>query len=175
MQRQGPQPEREEGRMKTVVVYYSLNGNTAWAAEKIADLLGAETLALVPERPYPARGAAKFLLGGKSAVFQETPLLRPYDFRAEEVRQVIFGFPVWAGNVAPPIRSFLASEGKDLAGKRLAAFVCQSGAGAEKALGRLEACLPSPLAAKLILIDPKDRPSPENEGRIAAFCEACRG
>ena len=45
--------------MKTVVVYYSLNGNTAWAAERIAGLLGAEILALAPEHPYPARGAAR--------------------------------------------------------------------------------------------------------------------
>ena len=35
--------------MKTVVVYFSLNGNTAWAAEKIAAALGAETLALAEQ------------------------------------------------------------------------------------------------------------------------------
>ena len=34
--------------MKTIVVYYSMGGNTQQAAEKIAERLGAELLRLVP-------------------------------------------------------------------------------------------------------------------------------
>ncbi|MBR4692752.1 MAG: NAD(P)H-dependent oxidoreductase [Oscillospiraceae bacterium] len=160
--------------MPTAIVYFSLTGNTAWAAGRIAEALGAETLRLEPEKAYPARGAAKFLLGGKSAVFGEAPPLRPYSFDPDAFDRVIFGFPVWAGRPAPPLRSFLKAEGKALKGKTFAAFACQSGAGGERALRQLEEALGAELKAKLILIDPGDRPSEGNEARIAAFCGACR-
>lgn len=160
--------------MKTVVVYYSLGGNTAWAAGRIAEKLGAELLPVEPKKAYPTRGAAKFLLGGKSAVFEETPALKPCAPLPEDAELVVFGFPVWAGNVAPPIRSFLKEYGESLKGKTFAAFACQSGAGGEKALGKLKQCLGAPLREELILIDPKDKPSEENEERIAAFCESIK-
>ena len=161
--------------MKTAVVYYSQGGNTAWAAERIAERLGADLIRLEPEKAYPDRGAAKFFWGGKSAVMAEKPPLRPYAFPAEEYERVIFGFPVWAGNVTPPLRSFIARHREVLAGMRPAAFACQSGAGAEKAFRRLADCLGvKELAAELVLIDPKDKPDPENEAKIAAFCERCR-
>lgn len=88
--------------MRTLIVHYSLEGNTAWAAEKAAALLGAQLLRLEPEKAYPDSGMKKFFWGGKSAVMGETPPLKPYSFRGEDWDRVILGFPVWAGNVAPP-------------------------------------------------------------------------
>ncbi len=156
--------------MKTLIVYYSLEGNTEYAAGKIAAALGARLLRLEPERAYPTGGFRKFLRGGKSAVMAETPKLLPYAFDADCDR-IVFGFPVWAGNVAPPIRTFIRDN--DLTGRRIAAFACQSGAGAEKAFTRLKAAAGiDALEAELVLIDPKKRPSAENERRIRAFCDA---
>ncbi|MCR5575699.1 MAG: flavodoxin [Oscillospiraceae bacterium] len=157
--------------MKTVIVYYSLEGNTAFAAERIASLLDADTLRIEPVKAYPGSGLRKFFWGGKSAVMAETPALLPYDFHADEYDRVVFGFPVWAGNVTPPIRTFVRDNPLD--GKRIAAFACQSGSGAEKAFGKLKAALGvASLEAELVLIDPKTRPAEENERRIEAFCAA---
>ena len=160
--------------MKTLIVYYSLEGNTAYAAERMAAALGAETLRLSPDKPYPDRGFKKLFWGGKSAVMAETPRLRPYAFDAAAWERIIFGFPVWAANMAPPIRTFIKEN--DLTGKRIAAFACQGGSGAEKALGKLKAALGiGALEAELVLIDPKARPSEDNERKIDAFCAALRG
>ena len=160
--------------MKTLIVYYSLEGNTDWAARRIADILGADTLRVYPVKAYPDKGFAKFFWGGKSAVMAETPALEAYAAPLEAYGRVIFGFPVWAGNVAPPIRTFVREN--DLSGKRIAAFACQSGAGAEKAFEKLTACLGiGALEARLALIDPKDKPSPENDRKIRAFCDALGG
>ncbi len=157
--------------MKTIIVYYSMSGNTDWAAGELAERLGAEKLRLEPETAYPDSGFRKFFWGGKSAVMAETPPLRPYAFDAAAWDRVIFGFPVWAGTLAPPLRSFLRDNAGALAGKPVAAFACQSGKGGEKALGRLEAILGRPLDARLTLIDPKTRPSAENGEKLRAFCE----
>ncbi len=161
--------------MNTAVVYYSMSGNTAYVARKIADALQADLIEIRPERQYPDRGLKKFLWGGKSAVMAETPALQPYQFQTAKYGQVIFGFPVWAGNVTPPLRTFIRDNLEGLKGKRVAAFACQSGSGAERAIGRLSECLGiSAPAARLILIDPRDKPKAEDERRIRAFCDQCR-
>ena len=161
--------------MRTLVVYYSLSGNTARAAERIAKTLGAELLALEPVKPYPARGPAKFLAGGRSALREETPPLKPCDFRPEEYEQVVFGFPVWASNVAPPLRSFVSANREALKGKSLAAFACQAGSGGDKALEKLLDCLGAEaFRARLILTDPKKNGADGREAQLTAFCEQLR-
>ena len=156
--------------MKTLIVYYSLEGNTAFAAEKLAAALGADTLRLEPVKDYPTGGFRKFFWGGKSAVMAETPKLLPYVFDPAAYDRIVFGFPVWAGNVTPPIRTFIRDN--DLKGKRIAAFACESGSGAEKAFAKLKAALGiEALEAEAVLIDPKARPDPENDRKLAAFCE----
>ena len=99
----------------------------------------------------------------------ETPELEPYSFDAESYDRIIFGFPVWAGNITPPIRTFVKEN--DLKGKRIAAFACQSGAGAEKAFGKLKAAIGiESMEAEMILIDPKSKPSAENDRKIRELC-----
>ncbi len=156
--------------MKTLIVYYSMGGNTEYAAGKIAEKLGADLLRLEPEKKYPDSGFAKFFWGGKSAVMAETPALQPYTFQADLYDQVIIGFPVWAGTFAPPIRTFVKENGEALRGKPVAAFACQGGSGAEKAFGKLLECLGrDSFKATLVLIDPKARPSAENDRKIESF------
>ena len=156
--------------MKTLIVYYSLGGNTEYVADKIAAVLDADTLRLEPVKSYPDSGFRKFFWGGKSAVMAETPELRAYTVSIEKYDLIIFGFPVWAGNIAPPLRTFIKEN--DLTGKRMAAFACQSGSGAEKAFGKLKSILAiDKLDAELILIDPKDKPNAENDQKIDAFCK----
>ena len=157
--------------MKAIIVYYSLEGNTAFAAEKIADALGADTLQLNPVKEYPKSGIKKFLWGGKSAVMSETPKLEPYTFRGEDYDLILFGFPVWASNITPPLRTFIKEN--NLEGKRIAAFACESGSGAEKAFEKLKALLKAEkLESETVLIDPKTKPSEENDRKITAFCNA---
>ncbi len=157
--------------MKTIIVYYSMEGNTDYAAHRIAAKLGADLLRLYPQKAYPSEGLSKFVWGGASAVMAKTPALEPYAFDASAYQRVIIGFPVWAGNLAPPLRTFLRDN--DLSGRRVAAFACQAGTGAEKAFRRLTECPGvGALEATAVLTDPKSRPSDENERRILAFCEA---
>ena len=159
--------------MKTAIVYYSMSGNTAYVADRLKEQLGSEVdlIEIKPVKAFPDSGFKKFLWGGKSAVMAQKPKLQPYTFDAEKYDQIIIGFPVWAGNVTPPIRTFVRDN--DLREKKVAVFACESGAGAEKAFGKLKEALGrSSLEAELILIDPKDKPSGENLQKIEEFCSA---
>ena len=77
--------------MTTLIVYYSMGGNTEWTARKIAEELGAEMLRLEPVKAYPDSGFAKFFWGGKSAVMAEKPELRPYKCQQGRYDIILFG------------------------------------------------------------------------------------
>ena len=158
--------------MKTAIVYYSMGGNTAWAAGQLASRLDAELIALTPVKAYPDRGARKFLRGGRAAMLGETPALEPYNFDAAAYDRIVLGTPLWAGRISPPLRSFLKEQGAALADKPLAAFICSGGGDDGKAFAQLRSLLGRDLTAELSLTDPKDRPSPENGERLDAFCRA---
>ncbi len=161
--------------MKKLIVYYSMLGNTEYAAEKIAEATGADVLRIAPDKAYPDKGAKKFLWGGKSAVFGDKPRLLPYEFKAEEYDLVILGTPVWASNITPPLRTFVCDNKGSLQNKRIAVFTCYSGGGAEKAIEKLRKLLDiQSYEAELILTDPKDKPSEENEKNLIAFCESIK-
>ena len=154
--------------MKTVIIYYSMSGNTAAAAKKIAETLQADLIEIKPEKAFPDKGFRKFLWGGKSAVMAETPKLMPYTFDPDKYDQIVIGFPVWASNVAPPIRTFAAENKENVRNKKIAAFACQGGNGAEKAFKKLLDCLgQDSFTATMILNDPK--PKTEKDQAIAAF------
>ncbi len=156
--------------MKTAIIYYSMSGNTAFAAEKLAEEIRADLIRIQPVKAYPDKGLRKFLRGGKSAVMAETPELEPYTFNAEAYDRIIIGFPVWAGNITPPVRTFVMENREKLSGKRIDAFACQSGSGAEKAFAKLQDCLGGQkLTDTMILTDPKTRPKEENLRKIEAF------
>ena len=149
-----------------------MSENCTNTAEKIAAQIGSDLIRIVPVKAYPDSGFRKFFWAGKSAVMGETPALEPYTFKAADYDGIIFGFPVWAGTIAPPIRTFVKENQAALSGKRIAAFTCMSGSGGEKALAKLKELLGrDSLEAELILIDPKDKPNPANDQSIRAFCE----
>ena len=158
--------------MKKLIVYYSLEGNTEYVANKIKDRIGADLLKLVPKKAYHDKGFAKFFWGGKSAVMAEKPELEAYEVNLTEYDQVIFGFPVWASNFTPPIRTFIDENKEALKGKRFAAFACQSGAGAEKALAKLAKTIGiDAFEHTVILIDPKAKKNESTDSQIDSFCD----
>ncbi len=161
--------------MKTAIVYYSLEGNTQYTANRIAAILKEtceiDIIRIEPEKAYPNKGFKKFFWGGKSAVMAEMPTLQPYEFDASQYDRIIFGTPVWASTFTPPIRTFII-ENSAVKEKQIAVFTCFSGGGADKALKKLKEYLGiNSFMAELILVDPKDKVKEEDDALIAEFCE----
>ena len=111
--------------MKTLVVFYSHDGNTAFVAEQIRTVLGAELLRLETADSKKRGGLAKMVWGGKMVLTHTRPELKPYHIEAEAWDLIILGAPVWAGAPAPPLMSFLAKT--PLTGRRVALFLCHAG------------------------------------------------
>ncbi|MBI9012285.1 MAG: flavodoxin family protein [Clostridiales bacterium] len=111
--------------MKTIIVYYSLEGNTEFLVKALAENIGAETLMLEPIKAQKTKGFSKFVWGGYQAVMKKKPDLKPYDFKASDYDRIIFASPVWAGTFAPPLRTFFERE--DLIAKKVAFFFTHEG------------------------------------------------
>lgn len=156
--------------MKTLIVYYSLEGNTDYAAKKIKEKTGADLLRLIPQKAYADKGFKKFFWGGKSAVFKDKPDLEEYDVDLSLYERIVFGFPVWAGTFTPPLRTFIEDNKDALSGKSIAAFACQGGNGAEKSFEKMAKLIGiENFDATGIFIDPLAKKSSETDNDIDKF------
>jgi Flavodoxins len=154
--------------MKTLVVYYSLEGNTKEAAEKIASSLGADIMALVPVKDIPKKGLLKFLHGGAGATKGKGTELQPYSKDASSYDAIIIGTPVWAGKPCMAVNQFLTDL--KTPDKIIGAFAFAGGS-AEKCLTGLCEKHPS-IKYKVSLADRNSKKlAPENEGKLSAFIE----
>jgi len=162
--------------MRTAIIYYSMSGNTAYVAEKIAERIKTlgevDIIRIEPKKAYPDKGAKKFFWGGKSAVMRETPALQPYEFNIEKYDRIIFGTPVWASTFVPPLRTFI-NENPDVKDKKIAVFSCFSGGGADKAIDKMKKYVGiEKFEAELVLIDPRDKKKEEDDAKIEEFCSS---
>lgn len=111
--------------MKSIIVYYSLDGNVKLLSETISSEIGADLLPLKLKKEIKSDSFMKYFWGGKQVVMKEIPELEPVDFNPENYDLIILGTPVWAANYTPALRSFL--EKFDLSGKKIALFCSHEG------------------------------------------------
>jgi len=64
----------------TLVVYYSLEGNTEFVAEKIAEASKGDLLKIEPAKEIPDNPVGKYVVGGFKALFKSKPQLKSFNF-----------------------------------------------------------------------------------------------
>ena len=134
---------------KTLIVYYSLEGNVDFVAKKIAENLGADIFRIETLKEYPKKGLLKFFHGGKDVVSGVKPELKGELPSLEGYDKIVIGAPVWAAKPAAPLNTFF--DKVDLSGKKCYAFASSAGGNSKKCLeimaaeitrkgGTVEAC-----------------------------------
>jgi flavodoxin len=113
--------------VKSLVVYYSLTGNTKLIAEAIKDSLNSEILELKPVKELDPESGMKYFWGGFQATMRKKPELEPFEINPLDYDIIFLGSPVWAWRQSPPILSFVKDF--DLSGKNLAIWMCAAGNG----------------------------------------------
>lgn len=160
--------------MKTLIVYYSLEGNTEVIANKIAANTKADLLRLKPVKENPTKGFKKFFWGGKSVMFGEKPELEKYQVNLSEYDKIIIGTPIWASSYVPPIKTFLADN--KIEGKKVYLYACHSGGGANKCFAKLKEELKNnKIIATADFLDPKSKQSSNTEEQVKEFCRRMNG
>lgn len=123
--------------MKSVVVYYSLTGNTGLVAKMIADRIGADVVQLLPEKEVPAFGVKKYIIGGKSVMLNEKPKLLNENLNLEGYDTLILGTPIWARCFVPAVNTLLSDY--MIKGKNVYLFTVHGpGTNAEQCLAKMK-------------------------------------
>jgi len=115
MQSQNVVCSYEKGKVKDIVVFYSLTGKTERLARMVSRVLGAPSYRLEMENPYPAETDSVLDLAIHDIQEDVLPPLKPIDIIWDDVERVFVGTPNWFGTFAPPVGTFLENnrwEGK---------------------------------------------------------------
>ncbi|WP_372590165.1 flavodoxin [Fervidobacterium pennivorans subsp. carthaginiensis] len=129
--------------MKSVVIFYSLDGHTKFVAELLAQELKADLVELELVKPFPTKGFRKYFWCGKSSVFREKPALKTKIPNLQEYDLIVIGTPVWAGNCASPINTLLSiiSNAQKLQGKKVGMLITNSGGSIKGCVKRVKKVL----------------------------------
>lgn len=111
--------------MKTLVLFYSLEGHVRQLAEAIAEGTGAEVAELKPKDDIPSKGFLRYVKGGSQVLRKEKPEIRPLPADPSEYDILFIGSPVWAGGYTPALRTFFSNY--NLEGKKAALFTSHRG------------------------------------------------
>ncbi len=111
--------------MKTLVVYYSLSGNTRAVARRIARQLKADVLEVRTVKTYPDDVDVLLGLGKQEVKTGYVPQLQPYRVDLDKYDAVLLGAPVWWSTFAPAMKSFM--KGKNWEGKKVYPFTTNGG------------------------------------------------
>ena len=161
--------------MKTVIVYYSLDGNTKRAAEALADLTGADVCEIQPVRPIISEGKPTFrvlMQGGGQVTFGLCPKIRDFPFDLAAYDRIVLGTPVWAGKCASFVRTFAKKYAKahDIADKVTAVFTLSGSGDNAGCVADLKKMLPN-IGLSVSLADRSNSLSAENEKKLNGFAE----
>ena len=95
------------GNSTAAVIYFSLDGNTRYLAQTIADAVGATVIEIKPEAAQKGKGSLKHIWGSTQVTLPEEPPIAPIEDDLQSYDLLFLGTPVWAGGVAPPVRTFI--------------------------------------------------------------------
>ena len=143
--------------MKTLIIYFSFEGNTKFISECIAKTIDADMISLETRKKYPAKGLQKYIWGGKSVLSGEQPELTNGTIDFSSYETIIIGTPIWAGSFSPPIKTLINQY--KIEGKRLALFACHAGGGAQKGFKKLKEALPGNVfISEMDFVEPLKKP-----------------
>ncbi len=161
--------------MKTVIIYYSLDGNTAGAAESLAKLIGADLCPIQPVKPMISAGKPTFrtlMQGGGQVTFGLCPKLKDFSTDLGGYDRIVLGTPVWAGKCASFVRTFAKKYAKQhsLTDKVTAVFTLSGSGDNAGCIADLKKMLPN-IGATVSLADKGNSLSAENEKKLIEFAE----
>lgn len=111
---------------KTLVVYYSNTGNTKAVAEEIAKVTGGDLFEVVADPDYSSDDLDWTNQNSRVSREHENPSLQNVKLKSTKVpnwnsyKTVFIGYPVWWGEAAWPLTSFVKAN--DFSGKTVYPF-----------------------------------------------------
>ena len=126
---------------KTLIVYYSLSGNTRQVVDQIRNRIQADVVELKTVDPYPAEHQATIAQARQELEAGYRPPLLTRIPDLSDYAVVIIGSPNWWGTLSMPVQTFLSEH--DLSGKSVALLITHGGSGLGRGLEDLKKFCPN--------------------------------
>lgn len=126
------------------MVYFSYTGTTKAAAEKIAELTGADLYETVPEQEYTSANLNYNNSGCRANTEMNNPTARPAisgdALDPSDYGTIYLGYPIWWGTMPRIINTFIDTY--DLSGKIIIPFCTSGGSGVSTSVADIKAAAP---------------------------------
>ena len=128
-----------------LIAYFSVTGNTAALAMRLAEAAGADLYEIEPEIPYVIPNDLNWSDKTSRTTLEMTnldsrPAIKETDAKIENYDTVFVGFPIWWWIAPTIINTFL--EKYDFTGKKVILFATSGGSGFGKAIENLQKSCP---------------------------------
>lgn len=131
---------KEKPMKKSLVVYYSVTATTQKAAECIQQKIGADIVALQTKDAYSTDFQQIIKRSQQEMKDSVLPEMLPIDIDLSAYDTIFVGYPIWFGNYALPMKSWLSQA--DLKGKVVVPFCTFGSGGYKQSVADLKAQLP---------------------------------
>jgi flavodoxin len=151
--------------MKTLVIYFSRTGHTQKIAEAIAAEYGADIERI---KEFDDRfGVSKYLAAGRDAIFKRLGPIQPTQNNPAQYDLIILGTPIWAWNVSPPMRAYIAGHKSKL--NQVAFFCTEGGSGGQRAFREMADLIGKQPVATLEVTEPDLKSGADKEKLITFY------
>ena len=118
--------------MKTIVIYYSVTGQTRFVAEKITAMLDCDIFEIQTEEKIKPDLISRYYKGIKSMLLKEITKLKIDKLELNDYDKVIVGFPNWGSMFPPAVKAFILQN--DFSKKDVYLFTTYAARGAAQCL-----------------------------------------
>ncbi|EOI00606.1 hypothetical protein UAY_01709 [Enterococcus moraviensis ATCC BAA-383] len=139
----------------TVILYFSRSyenlivgkkeylrvGNTKIVAQKIAKILDAEALEIIPLTAYPKVYEEVVTQAEQEKITNERPKYQPLSLNLVKHQTIYLGYPNWWGTFPMVVATFL--EENDVSGKNIYPFCTHEGSGMGNSISDLQKLCPN--------------------------------
>lgn len=132
--------EEKAGNDSTLIVYYSQTGTTKAVAEELQKQLGCDIVAIEALEPYDCDYPSTIARWRSELENGEKVGINPVEVNLDDYHTIFLGFPIWGGNYASPMATFL--EDYSLAGKKVVTFATFGSGGIDGATKSVAAAQP---------------------------------
>lgn len=133
--------EAAEPAKKVLVLYYSVTNTTKQIAEYIQQKTGADIEAIQTVEELPTDYQELLQLSGKMRESNTLPELKPLAHNVADYDLIFFGYPIWFGTYAQPVKTLLASG--VLNGKTVVPFCTSGSSGVKESSENLKKDVPN--------------------------------
>lgn len=95
---------------KSLILYYTLDGNTEKIATYLSTKIEADIERIKPIKDIKTKGFLKYLVAGFEVISKKRPELIPLKIDLNNYDTIFIGSPIWASNMTPAISSLLESN-----------------------------------------------------------------